>query len=140
MDEESRMVAPCGMDCRLCLGHQRTERHCAGCRNEADILYKTKGSRSCVIKHCAELEGSSTGFCFECGRFPCARLKQLDKRYRARYGMSMLENLAAIRDQGMETFLAGQSIRWTCPSCGSLLCVHRPACLQCGAAHPASGV
>lgn len=76
----------------------------------------------------------SAGFCFECRLFPCARLKQLDKRYRTKYGMSMLENLAAIRDQGMETFLAGQAIRWTCPSCGSLLCVHRRACLKCKAA------
>ena len=44
------LIAPCGMNCRLCLGYQREKKHCEGCRNEIDIEYKTKACNSCIIK------------------------------------------------------------------------------------------
>ena len=37
-------------------------------------------------------------YCYECDGFPCARVKRLDKRYRTKYEMSMIENLEYIRD------------------------------------------
>lgn len=60
------------------------------------------------------------------------RLRQLDKRYRAKYGMSMTENLLRIQEIGVEAFVADEKPRWTCPECGSLLCVHLPHCGVCG--------
>ena len=57
----------------------------------------------------------------------------MDQRYRAKYGMSMMENLACIRDNGVRTFLMQQSRQYMCPTCGGTICVHRGRCLQCGA-------
>jgi hypothetical protein len=127
------LIAPCGMNCRLCLGYQREKKPCGGCRMEPDILYATKGSRSCVIKNCPTIQINKSKLCFECDKFPCRRLKDLDKRYTTKYRMSMLENLATIRDQGMDALLQQQEERWICKKCGSVLCVHREACPGCKA-------
>lgn len=122
-------IAPCGMNCRLCIGFQRDKNKCLGCRYEDAILYVTKESRHCVIKSCQKK--SDKGYCFECESYPCRRLKDLDKRYRTKYHMSMLENLEYIRQQGINSFIDAEEQRWTCPTCQQILCVHRPNCLTC---------
>ena len=73
-----------------------------------------------------------TRFCFTCSQYPCARLKRLDKRYRLKYGMSMLDNLNLLKEQGMEALLAQQRAAHTCPGCGRPRTVHQSACLYCG--------
>ena len=125
------LIAPCGMNCALCLGYQRKKNTCPGCRNGA--LGDSSFCRKCIIRNCETVKASASGFCFECGKYPCSRLKNLDKRYRTKYGMSMLENLNHIKTAGMGLFLKNQMEKWTCPTCGGLLCVHRPTCLTCGA-------
>ena len=127
---EPRMVAPCGMNCALCLAYQRTKRHCPGCWGEDSN--KSESCRSCIIRNCETIQTNRSHFCYDCERMPCQRLKGLDKRYRTKYGMSMIANLTYIRDRGMEAFLADQAQRYTCPACGGLRCVHRPHCLNCG--------
>lgn len=124
-------IAPCGMNCRLCMAYQREKNRCKGCQSESDIKYKTKGSTSCIIKNCPVIQGNKSGFCFECDKFPCQRLKQLDKRYRTKYLMSMLENLEYIKQSGMDAFLRNEEIRWTCLECGNIVCVHKLICLVC---------
>jgi ribosomal protein L37AE/L43A len=59
-------------------------------------------------------------------------LKQLDKRYRTRYGMSMIDNLNMINEFGIRHFIHNEKDKWICPKCGELICVHRPTCLTCG--------
>ena len=124
------LIAPCGMNCRLCIGFQREKNKCIGCRNKDAILYVTKESRHCVIKSCQKK--SADGYCFECESFPCRRLKDLDKRYRTKYHMSMLENLNHIKQQGIDSFLNVEEQRWTCPSCQKIISVHRTNCPACG--------
>jgi hypothetical protein len=63
---------------------------------------------------------------------PCAHLARLDKRYRERYGMSMVENLKLLKTQGMDAFLKSQAEKYTCPSCGDVVCVHDGKCYGCG--------
>jgi hypothetical protein len=128
---KEEMIAPCGMNCRLCLGNQRKKNHCKGCRNEIDIRYKTKGSVSCIIKNCSVIQSNESGFCFECDKYPCRRLKQLDKRYQTKYHMSMLENLEQINQDGIDSFLRNEENKWTCKECGNIVCVHRAFCLVC---------
>jgi hypothetical protein len=130
------LIAPCGMNCALCLGYQRTRNHCPGCRG--DDSAKMPSCLRCIIKSCAVLNESKSGFCLDCPRYPCRRLRQLDKRYRTKYGMSMLENLAFIKERGLDAFLRHEATRWRCPSCGQLLCVHRRVCLYCGVNRPES--
>lgn len=124
-------IAPCGMNCRLCMTNQRDKNPCKGCRNEDDIQYRTKGSDHCVIKNCPVLQSNTTGFCYDCHKYPCQRLKQLDKRYRSKYHMSMLDNLEYIRQSGMNAFLQNEDNRWKCRTCGNIVCVHKHMCLAC---------
>jgi predicted RNA-binding Zn-ribbon protein involved in translation (DUF1610 family) len=59
-------------------------------------------------------------------------LKQLDKRYRTRYAMSMIDNLKMINEFGIRHFIRNEKVKWICPKCGEMICVHRSACLSCG--------
>lgn len=127
---KTSLIAPCGMNCGICLGYLRDKNKCPGCRG-IDID-KPGYCMRCRIKNCAQLRNEKPGFCFHCEKFPCARLKQLDKRYRTRYDMSMIENLENIRRLGIRKFMANEKIRWACPECGGTICVHRHYCYSCG--------
>ena len=70
-------------------------------------------------------------FCFECADYPCKRLKSLDKRYRTKYHMSMIENLNFIQENGLAAFLAKEKGKWSCPDCGGMICCHNGLCLSC---------
>lgn len=126
---EGELIAACGMNCYLCLAYQREKRHCGGCRADDKAIHG--GCLNCIIRGCPEISSGKLHFCYECERYPCKRLVQLDKRYRSKYYMSMLENLEAIKANGLESFLERQQDRWKCPSCGSVLCVHRKICPSC---------
>ncbi|MBN1152347.1 MAG: DUF3795 domain-containing protein [Dehalococcoidia bacterium] len=123
------LIAPCGMNCRLCRAFQRDKNACPGCR--ADDSTKPKSCALCAIKNCHNLAAARAKYCFSCDSFPCRRVRHLDKRYRARYGMSMVENLRQIQTQGTRHFISAQKARWSCPGCGALLCVHDPECPDC---------
>jgi hypothetical protein len=126
----SALIAPCGMNCGLCSGHLRVKNQCAGCNG--DDSSKPRYCLTCKIKTCDEIASGARSFCFSCSRFPCTRLRQLDKRYRTKYGMSMLENLHHIQEAGLEAFVAAEQLTWACPACGGLLCVHHVDCAHCG--------
>ena len=59
---------------------------------------------------------------------PCRTLDHLDRRYRERYDMSMVENLKELKAKGMEEFLKNQEERHRCPNCGDVVCVHDGKC------------
>ena len=124
-----QLIAPCGMNCGICKGYLREKRKCPGCHgNDA---YKPLYCVGCRIKNCELIEKSKSKLCFECGKYPCARLKQLDKRYRTKYNMSMLDNLEFIRDNGVDAFIAQQEAKYKCPKCGGVICVHDKKCYHC---------
>lgn len=123
------LIAPCGMNCRLCLAYQREKKHCPGCRG--DDAGKSASCVSCIIKNCTVIQSNQSGFCYQCEKYPCLRLRQLDKRYRTKYRMSMLKNLEKIKEDGLDQFLQQEEERWKCPSCGGTLCVHRMPCPSC---------
>jgi hypothetical protein len=124
------MIAPCGMNCALCLAHLREKKPCPGCHG-SDIN-KPNHCVVCKIKNCEHLGASKPAYCFECGQGSCRRLKQLDKRYRTKYGISMLENLEKIGKLGLQRFIEGEKQRWRCQNCGGTICVHKENCLFCG--------
>ena len=126
--KNTNLIAPCGMNCALCIAFQREKNKCPGC-NYPD-KYKSKSCINCHIKNCAK-SSQKSGFCYSCKDMPCKRLKQLDTRYKTKYNMSMIENLQTIKSQGIDKFLLLQNEKWTCKNCGSLLCVHRENCQNC---------
>ena len=128
------LIAPCGMNCRLCWGYIREKNACPGClRTENLESPKSKPRTTCRIRNCEQITRGKTRYCSErCENFPCTRLKQLDKRYRTKYGMSMIANLNLINESGIRHFIRKEKEKWTCPGCGEIICVHKPDCFQCG--------
>ena len=126
---DKSLIAPCGMNCGTCIGYLRTKNRCVGCREMS--ASKLPSRVRCVIKNCAELEKTSSGFCYECHKFPCTRMKQLDRRYRTKYHTSFIENLTMIKEKGINSFLEFEAARRACPKCGAVLSVHKDKCLEC---------
>jgi hypothetical protein len=123
------LIAPCGMNCILCYAYVRDKKSCPGCRGSDDS--KSISCLACRIKNCEKIAGGNIKYCYECDSFPCARLKQLDKRYRTKYCMSMIENLNTIQNLGIRRFIENEKKRWACPKCGRLLSVHKSECIYC---------
>ena len=128
------LIAPCGMNCSLCIAYQFREKdlnkkgfhrtYCPGCI--------PRGKNCTHMADSCELLGKGlVRFCFECEKYPCKRLKALDKRYRTKYHMSMIENLNYINDNGTEEFLKQQEKIWQCKDCGGVICCHNGLCLEC---------
>jgi hypothetical protein len=129
MASKASLIAPCGMNCGICHAYLRNKNTCPGCRG--DDTNKSASCLNCIIKNCEVFKPGSAKFCFECENYPCKRLKQLDKRYRTRYRMSMLENLESIKENGLSAFTENENERWRCKQCGNIICVHKGRCLQC---------
>ena len=133
MNEE--LIAPCGMNCAICSGYLARQHdvrsegvrmpYCAGCRPRG---------KNCAFlkKRCGLLQANRVSYCHECGDFPCGRLQHLDQQYRARFRMSMIENLERIRDFGAGRFLEEERDKWRCPECGGVICCHNGICFDCG--------
>ncbi|VVB50876.1 Uncharacterised protein [uncultured archaeon] len=124
------LIAPCGMNCGICIAYLREKNKCPGCRG-TDIN-KPVTRVKCKIKTCNELKKNNLKFCFSCEKFSCANLKHLDKRYQTRYNMSMIENLENIKRLGIRKFVRNERTRWTCSKCNGTICVHKGYCYSCG--------
>jgi hypothetical protein len=123
------LVAPCGMNCRLCRAYVREKNPCPGCR--VDNRTKPKTRVLCRIKTCEKLASGGAAYCFRCDSFPCAVLTRLDERYQTKYGMSMIDNLRKMKRSGIRRFISDEKKKWACPKCGEIICVHEPRCLAC---------
>lgn len=131
---EEKLIAPCGMNCCLCVAYQFKEydinkrgfhrKYCRGCIPRGENCLHMKDS-------CKLIGNGSVRFCYDCESYPCERLKGLDKRYRTKYHMSMIENLNFIRDVGMDAFIAKEQEKWKCTDCGATICCHNGLCLNC---------
>jgi hypothetical protein len=117
------------MNCGLCMAYQRERNRCPGCRG-SDVG-KPVTRTACRIKTCPEFQQEGKKYCFQCHAFPCGNLKHLDRRYRTRYGMSMIENLESIKSHGIRQFIRDEQDKWTCRTCGAPICVHKGRCLVC---------
>ena len=75
------MIAPCGMNCRICLGYfgytvtgKKRKMKCVGCKPR---------DKSCAFlkKYCKKLTKKEIEYCYECSDFPCKHLERIDKGY-----------------------------------------------------------
>ena len=131
---EDKLIAPCGMNCRLCISYQFREKdlnkkgfhrkYCPGCIPRGENCKH-------MARICSLVGEGKVRFCYECEEYPCKRLKSLDKRYSTKYNMSMIENLDMIKEKGMKAFLEKEEKKWTCPTCGGITCCHAGLCLEC---------
>jgi len=124
--------APCGVVCELCIAYQRSKNKCAGCLADGN---KPKHCTICSIKFCSEKD-SEQDLCINCSKFPCRRIKDLEKRYTSRYGESPITNMQNVKEQGFNDFQKNIRKIWTCSHCGNLLSAHREFCIVCGKRNP----
>jgi Protein of unknown function (DUF3795) len=128
------LIAPCGMNCAICKSYlaytheiprvRGKVTYCVGCIPRAKNCY--------VIRGCKKLSKHQIQSCQQCEEIPCKNLAHLDKRYRERYGMSMVENLKELKEKGMDEFLKSQAEKYSCPTCGDAVSVHDGKCYNCG--------
>jgi hypothetical protein len=128
------LIAPCGMNCAVCANYLAMKydlkkkgvrkKYCPGCLPRGENC-------TFMSNHCDLLGKGLVRFCYDCGDFPCHRLKALDKRYRTSYHMSMIENLEFIKKYGIGMFLEKEAEKWKCPDCGDVICCHNGICFHC---------
>lgn len=124
------LIAPCGIDCRLCRAYLRDRKPCPGCRT--DSTFKSKSCITCRIKNCEKLAAANMEYCFTCDVFPCSRLVRLDTRYQKKYDTTVIGNLLHIKETGITNFVENENKKWACPTCGTMRCMHSPQCPSCG--------
>jgi hypothetical protein len=127
---KSALIAPCGMNCRLCRAYIREKKACPGCHGSDKL--KSKSCVSCRIRNCEIISNGKLAYCYECEKYPCGGLNRVDKRYRTKYSMSMIDNLKNIKKFGIQSFIKDEKEKWACSKCGEILCVHKEYCISCG--------
>jgi hypothetical protein len=132
MEMKEELIAVCGMNCRICLSYfgytmsgKKRKNPCPGCRPTNKIC-------AFIKKRCRKTLLKEVDYCFECDSFPCEILEKLDKKYRERFKMSMIDNLNFIKKNGIEKFLKSQEEKYRCDECGDVICVHNSKCYACG--------
>lgn len=131
---DTQLISPCGMNCALCSSFLAMKNdvltmgirmpYCTGCRPR---------NKNCgfLKKRCQKLSNKEVTFCFQCDTFPCERLKTIDRRYKSRYRMSMIDNLKYIKKEGIDKFLQQQAELWKCKKCSGTICCHNGICYNC---------
>lgn len=121
------MFAPCGMNCMVCYKHCYHKSPCQGCFKNDEA--KPKHCRSCKIRDCTIEKGLS--FCYRCTDFPCKLIKNLERSYNKRYGVSLIHNSKTVKARGIIAFMKKQKTDYTCPVCGGIISVHDAECSEC---------
>lgn len=134
MEEENLdllSVAPCGVVCILCAFYYKEKNRCFGCNKEDKE--KSKHCTTCLKKKCVKEKGYT--YCFECNNFPCKKIKYLDKKYKDRYNISLIENGFYMKKFGVNNFLKMMTEKYKCSECGKTVTVHYGKCISCGKNH-----
>ena len=127
------MIAPCGLDCSLCMFAHAKEKPCLGCNVDSDSK-PVFCANWCKIIPCEKRVKNGYEFCDECPDYPCEDMMERETRYTTAYPLkeSPMQNLKDIRSMGMEAFLEQQRKRFTCAKCGGPICIHNGICRDCG--------
>ena len=122
------LLSSCGMNCLICSQYLKWKNPCPGC-NSGDNN-KPLHCRTCAILQCAREK--TVEYCFLCAEFPCLKLKNLDRSYRRRYGVSLIDDSRTAEKTGISALMENQKKQWICSICGGVVSVHDRICSECG--------
>ncbi len=130
----AQMIAPCGLDCSLCVQAQHEVDPCPGCNGPDEPNKPEFCSKYCGIVNCEKRKQNGWEFCDICPDFPCEDVMEKENRYTSQYPLreSPMENLKCIRELGMREFLKQEREQWACPKCGAPIAVRTGKCCRCG--------
>ena len=130
------LLGYCGLYCGGCQAYQETttgkkpadedSTRCLGCASEVVASW----CQECAIKDCARQKGLRT--CRPCEEYPCEKLKAFTDDPRYPYHKAVHADMARLEEIGLEAWLAEQSERWVCPSCGNPYHWFARTCPTCG--------
>jgi hypothetical protein len=127
-------LAPCGVFCGACPSIGKT---CRGCSSED--RQQGRGSKwGCKVRNCC-YNVEKVSFCGECGKFPCKIIgkKLLDTHPGEpafKYRHEVPDNLARMKELGLDEYLEHERQRWSCPHCGGQVVFYHYKCRSCGKA------
>ncbi len=134
MQDDTELIAPCGMNCSVCsryLAHKHDVKrkgvsipYCVGCR--------PRDKKCAFQKRCNLLRNNKVRFCYECSNFPCSNLERIEARYQKHYHTSVIENLTFIQQHSLAAFMEREDAKWRCEQCGGVLSCHNGVCFSCG--------
>jgi len=124
---DTKLFAPCGMNCLVCYVHLKDKKPCPGCLNNDEN--KPERCKTCKIKNCAHRSGLFS--CYECLDFPCKQIKNLEKSYSNRYNTSLIENSIKVQKDGICLFLTNEQEKWICKNCSGVISLHDSECSNC---------
>ena len=119
------MIAPCGLDCSVCIARLEKTPPCPGCWSKEEGKPE-HCARLCEIAFCEHRKELKDGYCDKCPDYPCAHILKMENKYQHDYPLkeSLMDNLAEMRRLGMDEFLRNESEKWCCVHCGGIICVH----------------
>lgn len=123
---ETAMLAPCGMNCKVCYKHCYHKKPCPGCLN--NDMGKPEHCRKCTVKDCVRSKGYQ--YCFRCPEHPCRLIKNLEKSYNKRYRASLIKNSEFAREHGIEKLMERQREEYTCRKCDGIISLHDRECSE----------
>ena len=118
--------ASCGMNCLVCYVHLKNKKNCLGCLGED--TNKPERCLNCEIKKC--VKDKELSHCYECIEFPCIKIKNLDKSYKKRYRIRLIENSKMVKEKGIEEFMNIENKKWQC-ECFGIISLHDRFCSEC---------
>ncbi len=124
---DGQMLSPCGVNCMVCSAHVKTVNQCVGCRIEG---LKPPRCLNCARKRCAEAQ--QVTYCIECPKYPCQRIKPLNRRYLERYKVDLQENARIAVQHEVENLMELEQARWRCSACQGIISQHDGECSECG--------
>lgn len=124
---QESFFAPCGINCMVCYVHLKDKKPCSGCLG--DKQHKPERCIVCSIKNCAQEKGFT--YCYECTDFPCKRIKNLEKSYKKRYNISLIENSKMVKEKGIKAFQKDEQEKWKCNICAGVISLHDKICSNC---------
>lgn len=115
-EPDEKCAAPCGLFCGACPNYPE---RCLGCLSD----FVEESCRGCPyfrILDCTKDHGVTR--CYECGEFPCARMKNFTRFPIINGGFhhgKAIEDSERMREVGVEQWLREKTEEHTCPKCGA---------------------
>jgi len=111
----------------VCYVHLKNKKPCNECYGNDEN--KPERCINCKIKNC--VISKSIKYCFECNDFSCVLIKNLDKSYRKRYSVELINSAEFIKINGIDEYMKNERNKWLCNGCGGVKTQHGNYCSEC---------